>query len=272
MTISGMMRFLAISSFLLLLIFALFNLGIWLSEPANKPVQADLIVALGGGSGESDQMAARLYKAGYADKILITGMGYTLKAGLNYYQYPRSLFFLIQGIPNEALMFDGQAINTHQESINLAALMTAQHWRSVLVVSDAIARHNLHNMTLLPPVSQNDFKNMLAEFDIGLFSLHHDHTTHNFPGKLLGYMVQEKPILGSVNLDNDLKDILEKAEAGLITINGDDDEGLLNNALKLLHDSALRKTLAVNAKQLLAEVFSVQAAANSILAAMKRID
>jgi uncharacterized SAM-binding protein YcdF (DUF218 family) len=85
---------------------------------------------------ERDQMAARLYKAGYADKILITGMGYSLKAGLNYYQHPRSLFFLMQGIPNEALMFDGLAINTHQESINIAALMAAQHWRSVLVVSD----------------------------------------------------------------------------------------------------------------------------------------
>ena len=131
-----MKRILLIISFLLLLIFALFNLGNWLSEPANKPVQADLIVALGGGSGERDQMAARLYKAGYADKILITGMGYTLKAGLTYYQHPRPLFFLIQGIPNEALMFDGRAINTHQETINLAALMTSQHWRSVLVVSD----------------------------------------------------------------------------------------------------------------------------------------
>ena len=141
----------------------------------------------------------------------------------------------------------------------------------VELVSDAITRHDLHNMTLLPSVSQNDFKNMLAEFDIGLFSLHHDHTTHNFPGKLLGYMVQEKPILGSVNPDNDLKDVLEKAEAGLITINGDD-EGLLTNALKLLHDSTLRKSLGTNAKQLLFDVFSVQAAANNILAAMKRID
>ena len=131
-----MRRFLAISSFLLLLVFALFSLGNWLSEPANKPVQADLIVALGGGARERDQMAARLYKAGYADKILITGMGYSLKAGLNYYQHPRSLFFLMQGIPDEALMFDGLAINTHQESINIAALLKAQHWRSVLVVSD----------------------------------------------------------------------------------------------------------------------------------------
>ena len=113
-----MLRFLAISSFLLLLTFALFNLGNWLSEPTNKPAQADLIVALGGGARERDQMAARLYKEGYADKILITGLWRSARAGLSYFQHPRSLFFLMQGIPAEALMFDGLAINTHQESIS----------------------------------------------------------------------------------------------------------------------------------------------------------
>ena len=157
-----MMRFLAICSILLLIAIALFNLGNWLSGPANKPVQADLIVALGGGNGERDQMAARLYKEGYADKILITGMRRNSKAGLSYYQYPRSLFFLMQGIPNEALMFDGLSINTHQETINIAALLTAQHWRSVLVVSDpphiqrinycleALFKHNGLSYRLIP--------------------------------------------------------------------------------------------------------------------------
>ena len=38
------------------------------------------------------------------------------------------------------------------------------------------------------------------------------------------------------------------------------------------HDGALRKSLGVNVRQLLSEVFSVQAAANYILAAMKRVD
>ena len=141
----------------------------------------------------------------------------------------------------------------------------------VKLVHNSIAYHQLKNMTLLPPVTQNEFKKMLAEFDIGLFSLPRDHTTHNFPGKLLGYMVQEKPILGSINPDNDLQDVIEKAEAGLITINGDD-KGLHNNALKLLHDSDLRRTLGANAKQLLKDVFSVQEAANIILAQTSHID
>ena len=134
----------------------------------------------------------------------------------------------------------------------------------VELVENAIKEYALTNMTLLPAVSQEEFKQMQAEFDIGLFSLHHDHVTHNFPGKLLGYMVQSMPILGSINPGNDLKETVEKASAGLVTDNGDD-ERLLENALKLLHDDDYRKTMGEKSKQLLHDTFSVEAAAKQIL-------
>jgi glycosyltransferase involved in cell wall biosynthesis len=134
----------------------------------------------------------------------------------------------------------------------------------VELVRNSLAQHHLVNITLLPPVTQDEFKKMLAEFDIGLFSLHRGHTTHNFPGKILAYMVQGKPVLGSVNSGNDLQDVIEKAKAGLIAINGDD-EDFLNNALKLLDNAVLRKTMGENANKLLSSVFSVQAAATTIL-------
>jgi uncharacterized SAM-binding protein YcdF (DUF218 family) len=128
--------YVAISFLLLLVVIAFINLGYWLSGPANEPIQVDLIVALGGGSGERDQMAAVLYKAGYAKKILLTGMEDISDAGQRYYQSPRTLFLLEQGVPAEVLIFDGQSINTHQEAINTAALLSAHHWHSALVVSD----------------------------------------------------------------------------------------------------------------------------------------
>lgn len=180
------------------------------------------------------------------------------------------------GLENKVVYFYGGNIGHAQDMMNIVRLAnamlpeTSAHFvlvgagDEVELVRDSIKKLNLTNMTLLPPVNQEEFKKMLAEFDIGLFSLHRDHSTHNFPGKLLGYMVQEKPILGSVNPDNDLKDIVEKYEAGLVTINGDDN-GLLSNALKLLHDINLRTATGINAKQLLADVFSVRAAANKIL-------
>ena len=79
-------------------------------------------------------------------------------------------------------------------------------------------------------------------------------------------MVQEKPILGSVNPDNDLQDVIEGANAGFVTVNGDD-EALLANALRLLDDEVLRLSMGAKAKQLLENVFSVKAAADRILRA-----
>ena len=179
-------------------------------------------------------------------------------------------------VEDKVVFFYGGNIGHAQDMMNIVRL--AQNLRDeedahfilvgrgdeVELVRDAIEEKNMTNITLLPPVSQDEFKLMLAEFDIGLFSLHRDHTTHNFPGKLLGYMVQEKPILGSVNANNDLKGTVESANVGFISINGDDDL-LKENALKLLHDINLRKQMGKNAKQLLHDLFSVEAAVDKIL-------
>ena len=133
------------------------------------------------------------------------------------------------------------------------------------LVHEAIVREELANVTMLPPVLQDEFKAMLVEFDVGLFTLHRGHTTHSFPGKLLSYMVAQMPILGSINQNNDLKTVVEGANAGLITVNGDD-QGLLANALMLFEDDELRKQMGKNAKQLLHATFSVKSAADHILA------
>ena len=128
---------LAITGTLFLLAAILFlNLGRWLSAPATEPAPADLIVTLGGGIGERDQMVVALYQAGYAKKILLTGMGGVVDSGRVFYRSPRSLFMLKQGIPVDALLFDGVAANTQQEAVAIAALLNRHHWRSALVVSD----------------------------------------------------------------------------------------------------------------------------------------
>ncbi|WP_078131306.1 glycosyltransferase family 4 protein [Leptospira kirschneri] len=133
----------------------------------------------------------------------------------------------------------------------------------VELVKTSIQDLQLNNMILLDPVSQEEFKLMLAEFDIGLFTLHFDHKTHNFPGKILGYMVQEKPILGAVNPGNDLKNILEDSQSGLVTIAGDV-EKFYKNALVLLDDK-IRKQMGRNANLLLKSKFSVDNAAETVL-------
>ncbi|MBA4408489.1 MAG: glycosyltransferase WbuB [Odoribacter sp.] len=125
-------------------------------------------------------------------------------------------------------------------------------------------KHQLKNITYLPSVDQETYFNMLSEFDIGLFSLHPGHKTHNFPGKLLGYMEYSKPILGSVNVGNDLKEIINKAEAGFIYDNGED-EALYEAALSLIESEKLRNNIGENARKLLIEKFSVEQACTQIL-------
>lgn len=187
----------------------------------------------------------------------------------------RNYYKKVLKIEDKVVYFYGGNIGHAQDMMNIVRLaksMSSQkkaHFvlvgagDEIELVKNAIEKDNLTNMTLLPSVGQNEFKQMLAEFDVGLFTLHKDHSTHNFPGKLLGYMVQKLPILGSVNKGNDLKEVVENYEAGLITVNGDD-ENLLANAIKFL-DQDYRKETGENAQELLKSNFSVEAAASQIL-------
>jgi glycosyltransferase involved in cell wall biosynthesis len=184
------------------------------------------------------------------------------------------------GLEDKIVYFYGGNIGQAQDMMNIVRLAKNMQHESkahfLLVgagdefdlVQKTIVNEHMENITLLPSVTQDVYKEMLAEFDIGLFTLHKDHTTHNFPGKLLGYMVQELPILGSINAENDLKSVIEDTEAGLVSINGED-TAFLANALKLLHDSEYRKKTGENSKKLLEITFSVQAAAKQILSANK---
>jgi glycosyltransferase involved in cell wall biosynthesis len=127
---------------------------------------------------------------------------------------------------------------------------------------------NLQNITYLPPVSQNTYFEMLNEFDVGLFTLHPDHTTHNFPGKLLGYMQLGKPILGCVNKGNDLKELINTSGSGFVVDSLENDE-LKSKALLLLKDAELRQIMGKKGQELLRELFSANTACAKIEKVLK---
>jgi glycosyltransferase involved in cell wall biosynthesis len=126
----------------------------------------------------------------------------------------------------------------------------------------------LTNTTYLGAVDQSEYLLLLREFDVGLFSLHKSHESHNFPGKLLGYMQNGLPILGSVNPGNDVKELINSHSAGYISINGQDEE-LASYAQKLSNDPILRKKMGEAANQLLKSHFSVQHSTKKILEEIK---
>lgn len=124
--------------------------------------------------------------------------------------------------------------------------------------------NKLENITYLPPVNQNTYFEMLNEFDIGMFSLHSGHKTHNFPGKLLGYMSYSKPILGCVNAGNDLADVVNLAKAGIV-VDSDDTFGLYEAARILIFSESIRNKMGANGRKLLQKKFSVKSSSKQIL-------
>lgn len=122
----------------------------------------------------------------------------------------------------------------------------------------------LDNLTYLPSISQEQYKEVLTQVDVGLFSLAQTHKAHNFPGKLLGYMVQSLPVLGSVNQGNDLLEFINEKKSGLAYINGDD-EALFMASLKLLEDEQYRRELGQGAYTVLKQSFSVESAAKQLI-------
>lgn len=183
-------------------------------------------------------------------------------------------------LENKIIFFYGGNIGRAQDMANLMRLVKKMkiyenaHFLfigqgdEVKLINKLAKKWNLSNYSYLPSVNQNEFKKVLSEIDIGLFSLSPKHTAHNFPGKLLGYMQHSIPILGSVNSDNDLKELFNTEGAGLISNNGDDSQ-LLIDAELLYKDSALRENMGQRGHNLLIKEFSVTSIATNIVKSFK---
>ena len=180
------------------------------------------------------------------------------------------------GLKNKIVFFYGGNIGVAQDVDNIIRL--AENMRNepaayfLLVgggseVSRAkklIELKHLNNIAMLDPVDHEEYLSMLSEFDVGLISLDRRLRSHNFPGKMMSYMYHAKPILASINIGNDLKEMLEDNKAGLVCINGED-ELFAAYAGRLVSDPNLRRQLGLNARTLLENTFSVSKAASQIL-------
>lgn len=183
------------------------------------------------------------------------------------------------GLHGKIIFFYGGNIGHAQDINNLLRLATALESEidvhflfvgqgdEVGLVEEHILNSSRSNTSFLPSVSQEKFKHILSQVDVGLFSLAYSHKVHNFPGKLLGYMVESLPILGSVNPGNDLIDVINKADAGFVYINGED-ESLISAAHRLVSDEDLRSKVGQNSNELLHDCFTVQAAGEIIVSAL----
>jgi len=108
---------------------------------SQTPKQADCIVVLGGGVGESGkagqgyeervEYAVELYKKGYA-KHLIFSSGY-----MYVYEEPLIMKALAVslGVPNEAIILEDKAVNTYENVVFTEKILTDRGWSRIILVS-----------------------------------------------------------------------------------------------------------------------------------------
>jgi uncharacterized SAM-binding protein YcdF (DUF218 family) len=109
--------------------------GQFLEAPAQVPVKADLVFALGGDNGGRAAGVLEIYRKGFAPKILLGAEGVHPKTRAAYLGW-RARYLIDEGIPEKALVYDRRSANSYEEARNALALMRSAKFDRVLVMSD----------------------------------------------------------------------------------------------------------------------------------------
>ena len=131
-------------------------------------------------------------------------------------------------------------------------------------IKNTILRKNLLNVTLLPPFNRKKYLSIMAKADIGLVSLSNKLSSNNYPLKMIGYMQLSKPILASVNKNNEIISMIQDNNIGFAS-NALDKESFDNNLDIMLTNIALRKKQGKNALELFNKEFTAEVATRKIL-------
>lgn len=117
---------------------------------------ADVIVVLGGGLGlphpprlypdlnnSSDRLlhALRLYRAGKASHILLTGGNVFPEPGLESESYYARGVLELWGVPESAVVMETKSRNTLQNAQFTARILAQNHWGKVLLITSASHMH-----------------------------------------------------------------------------------------------------------------------------------
>ncbi|AKG73482.1 YdcF family protein [Salinicoccus halodurans] len=121
-------RIIVIVICLLLLLLVLMLIDSFNHNYSDAPVQSDVIVMLGGDGGRM-QKTAELYRAGYADYVLITPVVET------EFLSQSTKLAVAYGIPEEALIKEYEATSTYTNAAITMEIMEEHGFDSALVVT-----------------------------------------------------------------------------------------------------------------------------------------
>jgi uncharacterized SAM-binding protein YcdF (DUF218 family) len=124
------------------------------STLANEEGAADAIVVLGGGTrqqlaprpwhevgeaGDRVIYAARLYQAGVAPKVLVSGAeGSLSNPGLTSESTVMADMLVFFGVPREAILLENRSRNTYENAVESAGILAAEGLNRVVLVTSAM--------------------------------------------------------------------------------------------------------------------------------------
>ena len=127
---------------------------------------------------------------------------------------------------------------------------------------------SLTNISYLDSIKPELYYELVSNFDVGLVSLHPNHTAHNYPGKIWGYMSLNKPIIGVVNDGNDIKKLINDNSAGFVCFHNEGIDELALYCINLSNDLELLKEQGLNSHNIILG-FTPEKTANQILSFLK---
>jgi len=130
-------------------------------------------------------------------------------------------------------------------------------------IKNLINKKNLKNIVLMSTVDRKTYLSFMSNADIGLVSLSKKLSSNNYPLKMIGYMQLVKPILASVNKNNEMIQMIVKNNIGLVSL-ASDEKSFNKNLDIMITNEAMRKEQGENALKLFNDKFTVKVAALQI--------
>lgn len=166
------------------------------------------------------------------------------------------------GLPQE-LEFLLELAKEFKERNDIVFLIVGKGAQKEKIVN-IINSNKLSNVMIKDYIPRNDYRNLLKQCDIGLINLNRKFTIPNMPSKVVDYFNAGIPILASTDKNTDLKQFLQKINAGLWSETGDL-KTYKSNFEKLLNDKKLREELGKNGERFLEENLNVEKAYQIII-------
>lgn len=137
------------------------------------------------------------------------------------------------GLKDKFVFFFGGVIGPAQGlDLIIEAARELRHERNIaiLLVGDGTERrklerlasgYGLDNVVFKPFISKADYRELLAEVDVGLVCLRPENRTPVVPGKILGYMAEGLPVAALLNRESDGHAVIRDSGCGFSDLSGD---------------------------------------------------